>query len=158
MFKRAFRSVSIVVLLSTLAACANMTDFGSPDVYQRSEVQRVGSLEEVTVVRVRNITIQTSGDGSGIVSLITAGASAFLGSQVIGNGNGRYIAGAISGAGAGVIAQRVGAALSRTAGLEIVVRKANGSMLVVTQPDDQRFKPGDQVLLVSSNSGVRVTH
>ena len=152
------RTLFSILLLSTLAACANMTDFGSPDVYQRSDVQRTGSLEVVTVVRVRNITIQTPGDGTGLVSLITAGASAFLGSQVIGNGNGRYIAGAISGAGAGVIAQRVGAALSRTAGLEIVVRKANGSMLVITQHDDQRFKPGDQVLLVTSSSGVRVTH
>jgi outer membrane lipoprotein SlyB len=147
-----------ILILSVLSGCANMTDFGSPDVYQRSDVQRVGSLEEVTVVRVRNITIQTSGDGSGIVSLVAAGASAFLGSQVIGNGNGRYIAAAISGTGAGFIAQHVGAALSRTAGLEIVVRKANGSMLVVTQPDDQRFKPGDAVLLVTSGSGVRVTH
>ncbi|WP_028218915.1 outer membrane lipoprotein [Paraburkholderia oxyphila] len=152
------RILFALVVLYVLSGCANMTDFGSPDVYQRSDVQRVGSIEEVTVMRVRNITIQSSGDSSGLISLVTAGASAFLGSQVIGNGNGRYIAAAVSGAGAGFIAQHVGAALSRTAGLEIVVRKANGSMVVVTQPDDQRFKPGDQVLLVSSSSGVRVTH
>jgi len=73
------RTLFSILLLSTLAACANMTDFGSPDVYQRSDVQRTGSLEVVTVVRVRNITIQTPGDGTGLVSLITAGASAFLG-------------------------------------------------------------------------------
>ena len=147
-----------ILVLSLFAGCANMTDFGSPDIYQRSDVQHVGTLEEVTVMRVRNITIQASGDSSGIAGLVSAGLGAFLGSQVIGNGNGRYIAAAVAGAGTGVVAQRVSAALSRTAGLEIVVRKANGQMLVVTQPDDQRFKPGDQVLLVTGNSGVRVTH
>jgi outer membrane lipoprotein SlyB len=153
-----FRIITLVVLLSMLGGCAGYTDFGSPDVYQRADVQHAGSLEEASVVRVRRITIQTSGDGSGAASLITAGVSAFLGSQVIGNGRGRYVAGALAGAGSGFIDQHVSAALSRTSGLEIVVRKANGAMLVVTQPDDQLFSPGDHVLIVSSNSGIRVTH
>jgi outer membrane lipoprotein SlyB len=38
------------------------------------------------------------------------------------------------------------------------VRKANGAMLMVTQPDDQLFARGDPVLLVDTNSGLRVTH
>jgi outer membrane lipoprotein SlyB len=31
-------------------------------------------------------------------------------------------------------------------------------MLVVNQPDDHFFSPGDPVLLVDTNSGLRVTH
>jgi len=152
------RIITLVVLFSMLAGCAGYTDFGSPDVYQRADAQHAGSLEEATVVRVRRVTIQTLGDGSGATSLITAGVSAFLGSRVIGNGSGRYVAAAVAGAGSGFIAQHVSAALSRTAGLEIVLRKANGAMLVVTQPDDQLFSPGDSVLLVDTNSCLRVTH
>ncbi|MFM0154867.1 hypothetical protein [Paraburkholderia sediminicola] len=48
--------------------------------------------------------------------------------------------------------------LSHHAGLEIVVRTNAGRTLVVAQPDDQKFAPGDHVLLVSTNSGLRVTH
>ncbi|MCP3712297.1 hypothetical protein M3I54_36055 [Paraburkholderia sp. CNPSo 3274] len=146
-----------VVVLSVLSGCAS-TDFGSPDVYQRSDVQRAGTLEQVTVVRVRRITIQVPGNNSGLTSLVSAGLGAFLGSKTIGNGNGRYVAAAMSGAVTGFVAQHVSDALSRTAGLEIVVRKADGSLRVITQPDDQLFSPGDRVLFMDTSSGVRVTH
>ena len=149
--------VSIVVL-SILAGCANMTDFGSPDVYQRADVQRAGTLEPATVVRMRRITIQSGSGNSGFENLVAAGVGAFLGNEVIGNGRGRYIAAAVSGAASTFISQHVSAALSRTSGLEIVVRKTDGSLRVITQPDDQLFAPGDHVLLMDTNSGIRVTH
>jgi outer membrane lipoprotein SlyB len=152
------RAFIAIVVLSILTGCANMTDFGSPDVYQRSDVQRAGTLEPAVVVRVRRITIQAGSGSSGLENLVTAGVGAFLGSQVIGNGRGRYIAAALSGAASNFVAQHVSAALSRTAGLEIVVRKADGSLRVVPQPDDQLFSPGDHVLLVDTSSGLRVTH
>ncbi|PVX85772.1 hypothetical protein [Paraburkholderia unamae] len=151
------RILLALVVLSVLSGCAS-TDFGSPDVYQRSDVQRAGTLEQATVVRVRRITIQVPGNNSGLVNLVTAGIGAFLGSEVIGDGRGRYIAAAMSGAASGFVAQKVGDALSRTAGLEIVVRKGDGSMRVITQPDDQLFSPGNHVLLMDTNSGIRVTH
>ncbi|MEK6295265.1 MAG: hypothetical protein V4793_28550 [Paraburkholderia tropica] len=151
-------SLVFAVAVSALTGCVNLTDFGSPDIYQRSDVQRAGTLEPAVVMRVRRVTIQASSGGSGFENLVVSGVSAFLGSQVIGNGRGRYISGAISGAASGFIAQHVGAALSRTAGLEIVVRKADGSLRVITQPDDQLFSPGDRVLLMDTNSGIRVTH
>lgn len=150
------RMLFSLVALSILAGCANMTDFGSPDVYQRADVQRVGTLEPATVVRVRRITIQSG--SSGFENLVAAGVGAFLGNEVIGNGRGRYIAAAVSGAASTFIAQHVSAALSRTTGLEIVVHKADGSLRVITQPDDQLFAPGDHVLLMDTNSGIRVTH
>ncbi|MGQ7932165.1 outer membrane lipoprotein [Paraburkholderia sp. D1E] len=152
-----FKLIISIVLLSLLTACAG-TDFGSPDTYQRYDVQHAGTLEEGTIVRVRNITIEASSDNSGLTSLLSAGVGAFLGTRTIGNGNGRYIAGAITGAASGFITQKISAVLSHHAGLEIVVRTNAGRMLVVAQPDDQKFAPGDHVLLVSTNSGLRVTH
>ncbi|MFC0403177.1 glycine zipper 2TM domain-containing protein [Paraburkholderia rhizosphaerae] len=146
-----------VLLLSALGACANV-DFGSPNIYQRSDVQHSGTVQHATVVRVRNITIQSSSGNSGLTSLVSAGVGAFLGSRVVGNGNGRYIAAAVGGAGSAFVAQQVSSALSRHAGLEIVVHTDTGRTLVVAQPDDQPFVPGDHVLLVSTSSGMRVTH
>jgi outer membrane lipoprotein SlyB len=152
-----FKYIVSIALLSVLTGCAS-TDFGSPNTYQRYDVGRAGTMEEATVVRVRSVTIEAGSDNSGLTSLISAGVGAFLGTRTIGNGNGRYIAGALAGATSGFITQKVSQVLSHHAGLEIIVRTTAGRTLVVAQPDDQQFAPGDHVLLVSTNSGLRVTH
>ncbi len=152
-----FKIIFSLVLASMLSACAGV-DFGSPNTYQRYDVQRSGTLEEGTVLRTRAITIEASQDNSGLTSLISAGVGAFLGSRTIGNGTGRYIAGALTGAASGFVSQKVSQVLSHHSGLEIIVRTNTGRTLVVAQPDDQQFAPGDHVLLVTTNSGLRVTH
>ncbi|MFL9876471.1 outer membrane lipoprotein [Paraburkholderia megapolitana] len=151
------RLIICILFLACLSGCAT-GDFGSPDVYQRYDVQHASSMEEGTVLRVRSVTIQSSSDSSGVASVLSAAAGAFLGSRVIGNGTGRYIAAAVSGAGTGFVTQQITNVLSRRAGLEIVVRTTAGKLIVVAQPSDQLFNPGDHVLLVSTNSGLRVTH
>ncbi|MBN3785665.1 hypothetical protein [Burkholderia sp. Ac-20353] len=151
-----FKILLSALVLSCLSACASV-DFGSPDIYQRYDVQHAGTIEQGTIVSIRGVTIDNGSDNSGLSSLLTAGVSAFLGSRTIGGGNGRYIAGAIAGASAGFITQKVSAVLQRHAGVEIVVRTVAGRVLVVVQTDDQRFTAGDRVMLVSSNSGLRVT-
>lgn len=152
-----FKIIISLVFASMLSACAGV-DFGSPNTYQRYDVQRAGTLEEGTVLRTRAITIEASQENSGLTSLISAGVGAFLGSRTIGNGTGRYIAGALSGAASGFVTQKVSQVLSHRSGLEIIVRTNTGRNVVVAQPDDQQFAPGDHVLLVSTNSGLRVTH
>ncbi|MEX3935717.1 hypothetical protein AB4Y32_28615 [Paraburkholderia phymatum] len=152
-----FKSIVSLVLASMLSACAGV-DFGSPNTYQRYDVQRSGTLEEGTVVRTRAITIEATQENSGLTSLISAGVGAFLGSRTIGNGTGRYIAGALTGAASGFVTQKVSQVLSHHSGLEIIVRTNTGRNVVVAQPDDQPFAPGDHVLLITTNSGLRVTH
>ncbi|SDR54581.1 outer membrane lipoprotein SlyB [Paraburkholderia fungorum] len=152
-----FKIIVSLVLASMLSACAGV-DFGSPNTYQRYDVQRAGTVEEGTVIRTRAITIEASQDNSGLTSLISAGVGAFLGSRTIGNGSGRYIAGALSGAATGFVTQKVSQVLSQHSGLEIIVRRSSGGNVVIAQPDDQQFAPGEHVLLVSTNSGLRVTH
>jgi outer membrane lipoprotein SlyB len=146
-----------ILLLCALSACANV-DFGSPNTYQRADVQHTGTVQQATVVRVRSITIQSSSGNPALTSLVSAGVGAFLSSRVVGNGSGRYIAAAVGGAGSGFVGQAISSTLSRHAGLEIVVHTDAGRTLVVSQPDDQLFAPGERVLLVSAGSGVRVTH
>ncbi|MGF6851128.1 glycine zipper 2TM domain-containing protein [Paraburkholderia sp. CI3] len=152
-----FKIITSLLVASVLSACASV-DFGSPNTYQRYDVQRAGTVEEATVVRTRAITIEAGSDNSGLTSLISAGVGAFLGSQTIGNGTGRYIAGALTGAASGFVSQKVSQALSQRPGIEIIVRKSSGANVVVAQPDDQHFIPGEHVLLVSTSSGLRVTH
>jgi outer membrane lipoprotein SlyB len=152
-----FKLLLSTLLLSILTGCAS-ADFGSPNTYQRYDVQRIGHMEAATIIRVRPITIESNSDSSGLTSIVSAAASAFLGSQIIGNGRGRYISGALSGAAAGVISQRVSVAMSRHSGIEVSLRRANGQTVVVSQVDDQHFAPGEHVYLISSDSGYRITH
>jgi outer membrane lipoprotein SlyB len=152
-----FKLLCTVFLLSALTGCTT-ADFGSPNTYQRYDVQRIGQYEQATILRVRPITIESNSDSSGISSIVSAAAGAFLGSQVIGNGRGRYIAGALSGSASGLIAQRVSSVMSRHSGVEVFLRRANGQTVVVTQVDDQQFAPGEQVFLLSNGSGCRITH
>ncbi|MDR5826048.1 glycine zipper 2TM domain-containing protein [Caballeronia sp. LZ043] len=152
-----FKLLSSILLLVILTGCAS-ADFGSPNTYQRYDVQRIGQYEQATILRVRPIAIENSSDSSSISSIVSAAAGAFLGSQVIGNGRGRYVAGALSGSVSGLVAQRVSAVMARHSGVEVFLRRTNGSTVVVTQVDDQQFVPGQQVFLVSSGSGYRITH
>ena len=152
-----FKIISGLIFVCILSACAS-ADFGSPNTYQRYDVQRIGQFEQATILRVRPITIESDSGSSSIASIVSAAAGAFLGSQVIGNGSGRYVAGALSGSVSGLVAQRVSAVMSRHSGVEVFLRRANGETVVVTQVDDQLFVADQQVFLVSNGSGYRITH
>ena len=152
-----FKLLLSALLLTVLTGCAS-ADFGSPNTYQRYDVQRIGQMEQATIIRVRPINIESSSDSSGLTSIVSAAASAFLGSHIIGNGRGRYIFGALSGSAAGFISQHVSIAMSRHSGVEVFLRRANGTTVVVSQVDDQQFAPAEHVYLVSSGSGYRITH
>ena len=152
-----FKALLSLFVISILTGCAS-ADFGSPNTYQRYDVQRIGQMEQATVIRVRAITIESNSDSSGLSSIVSSVAGAFLGSQVIGNGRGRYISGALSGSATGVIAQRVSSMMSHRSGLEVFLLRGNGQTVVVSQVDDQQFVPGEHVYLVNSGSRYRITH
>ncbi|CAG9185747.1 outer membrane lipoprotein [Cupriavidus pampae] len=156
MFKR-FASLLLASIIFT--GCAAQQT--SPNSYRSSEALRTGSAEVVTVVRLRQVTIVDS-DGyssanSGVPAIVGALVGGVLGARVIGGGNGRYVAGAMSGTVSAVLAQGVASQLNRRAGVEVIVRKENGTQITVTQDADQQFVTGQQLYLVSSGSGYRLT-
>ncbi|SOY77553.1 Outer membrane lipoprotein SlyB [Cupriavidus taiwanensis] len=133
----------------------------SPNTYRGSEALRPGTAEAVTVVRVRPVTIADS-DGlmsanTGVPGVLGAVVGAVLGARVIGNGNGRYLAGALSGTVSAVIAQTAANHLSRRSGVEVIVRTDSGRQIVVTQDADQQFVTGERLYLVSGAGGSRLT-
>lgn len=154
MFKHFFLFVAIVSLFT---GCAVQS---SSNVYRGSDAMRAGSAEQVTVVRVRNVTI--AGDSmlsasSGVPAILSTLVGAVLGARVIGNGDGRYIAGALSGTAAGVIGQVTATHLSQRDGVEVIVRTDSGRQIVVAQGSEQQFVTGERLFLVSSGSGYRLT-
>jgi len=156
MFKRI---VSLFLCSVIFTGCAVQQT--SPNAYRSSEALRTGAVEVVTVVRVRQVTIVDS-DGytsanSGVPGIVGAVVGGLLGARVIGGGNGRYIAGAMSGTVSAVAAQAVASRMNRREGLEVIVRKENGSQIAVTQDADQQFVSGQQLYLVASGGGYRLT-
>lgn len=154
MFKRYFL---LFAFISAISGCAAQA---SPNVYRGSDAMRAGSAEQVTVVRVRNVTI--AGDSmlsakSGVPAILSTLVGAVLGASVIGNGDGRYIAGALSGTAAGVIGQVAATHLSQRDGVEVIVRTDSGRQLVVAQGADQQFVVGERLYLASSSGGYRLT-
>ncbi|CAG9180462.1 hypothetical protein LMG23992_04248 [Cupriavidus laharis] len=154
MIKRFFLFVAIVSLFTGCAAQS------SPNTYRGSDAMRTGSVEQVTVLRVRNVVI--AGDSmlsasSGVPAILSTLVGAVLGARVIGNGDGRYIAGALSGTAAGVVGQLTATHLSQRDGVEVIVRTDNGRQLVVTQGSEQQFVSGERLYLVSSGSNYRLT-
>lgn len=158
MFKSIFSAV-LVAFCVLASGCALQQS--SPDVYRGMEVMRRGDAEQVTVVRIRHVTI-TGDDGylsasSGMPGIIGAGISAFLGGRSIGNGNGRYVAGAVSGAVGGVITQQVSQVLNKRPGVEVIVRTDSGRTLVITQDAAQQFVAGERLYMLTSATGYRLT-
>jgi outer membrane lipoprotein SlyB len=150
------RLIASFIFLSFLATGCAVQDFGSPNVYQRQQVQHAGAIADATVVHVRPITIQSQ-PNSVVPTALSAVAGAFLGSR-LGHGNGSIVAAAAGGIGSALVAHHVVAAGSHHAGLEIVVQLKDGHRLAIVQPDDQQFAVGDHVLLVGSGNELRVTH
>ncbi|HVI89404.1 MAG TPA: hypothetical protein VM659_13955 [Dongiaceae bacterium] len=155
-----FKRFSLLLLACALfSGCAAQQT--SPNVYRGNEALRTGTVEQVTVMRVRSVTI-TGNDGfvstsSGMPGAIGAVVGALLGGSSIGSGNGRYIAGALSGTVSAVVAQVASDRLSRRDGVEVIVRTDSGRQLVVTQDADQHFVSGERLFLVSASNGYRLT-
>jgi outer membrane lipoprotein SlyB len=154
--------VIVVSAITLLAGCA--VEHTSSNYYRGTDALSRSEVEGGSVVRVRLITIEGSvtpslGLTSNLAGIAGAIAGAALGSQIIGNGRGRYVAASVTGPIAGLVAQQAAMTVSNPvrSGLEIVVRTDSGRVLAVTQDADQRFALGDRVLIVSGSGGMRVT-
>jgi len=156
MFKRI---ASLFLCCVIFTGCAAQQT--SPNAYRSSDAMRAGSAETVTVIRVRPVTIVDNeglvSANSGIPGVLGAIVGGVLGARVIGNGNGRYLAGAMSGTVTAVIAQAASSHLSRRNGVEVIVRTDGGRQVTVTQDADQQFVNGERLYLVSAGSGYRLT-
>jgi outer membrane lipoprotein SlyB len=157
MFNDRFNIISSLALVASLTGCA-AGDFGSPNVYQPYEVARAGSLESCTVLRTRPVLIDANPSDSGLGAAVGATTGVLLGAQVRGHRHDRSLVELVLGVAGGMIGQSIAVVSSRRDGLEIAARMADGRVLVVVQPADQAFMPGEQAYLVSSYSGLCITH
>ena len=143
--KRGLVLLAVVALL--FSGCVSSR---SGKVYSRNEARKVQTVTGGVVESVRNVTIEGTKTPVGTVAGSVVGG--VLGSTV-GSGSGRTVAtviGALAGAAAGTAAEE---GITQKPGLEIVVKKDDGTTIVVVQEADVVFTPGERVRIITASGG-----
>ena len=147
------RLAAIAIGALLLGGCA-YNNAGSRD-YRGYEVRGEQSVRFGVVESVRDVKINPRETGVGTAGGATLGAIA--GSNV-GGGNGQ-IAGAIGGAIlGGIIGQNVEKSANERPGVEVTVLLDSGKYIAVVQEQDESFRAGDRVRILSGRGATRVTH
>lgn len=140
-FMRAF--AVLAVLGGGLAACApanTNTTYGS------AAIGRTASVTHGTILSMRDIQISGSGPGVGTAAGAAAGG---LAGSFIGGGTRSNILGALGGALVGGLAgTAVQNQATRGTATEFIIREENGGTIAVVQTNEERFVPGERVILI----------
>jgi outer membrane lipoprotein SlyB len=145
------KTLSAAAALAVLAACTTT----SPDVVQRGDAQRLSTVQDATVLSVRNVTVDGSQSGAG-------GATGAVLGGVAGStrSSGREqaaiaVVGAVAGA---VIGNAIERGATREDAVEILLQMRNGERRAIVQAKaGETFNPGDPVVLVTTGGKTRVT-
>lgn len=149
------RLLVITLAGMTLAGCANTSSL-SGDVYSASEAKQVRTVTYGTIVSLRPVQIQAGDENGAIGAIGGAVLGGFLG-NTIGGGTGRSLATAAGAVAGGVAGQSVQGAMNRVQGVELEIRRDDGTTIMVVQRQgDTRFSVGQRVALSGSGQNVTV--
>ena len=146
-------TTAALTILFIVSGCSTSTK----DVYDASDVGRVISTSEATVIASRTVKITEQPHGYGPAGGAAAGAAA--GGLTIGRGSGSGLAallGGLIGAGAGYLAEK---SARSGDGIEYVLRTQDGRIQTVVQnrgPSEQPIPPGTPVLVELGGAYTRV--
>ena len=146
-----FKTLIAAAAVATLAACTTT----SPDVVQRGDAQRLSTVQDATVLSVRNVTVdgtQTgAGGATGAVLGGIAGSSRSSGAESAAIG----VVGAVAGA---VIGNAIERGATKEDAVEILLQMKTGERRAIVQAKaGESFNPGDAVILVTTGGKTRVT-
>ncbi|ANI13812.1 hypothetical protein A9C11_07320 [Pseudomonas citronellolis] len=153
---KASRSLLLAAFVGSalvLSGCASNLSGSS---YSRADARAVQSVRMGTIESLR--AVQIEGTRTPIGTLAGAAVGGIAGSG-IGGGRGAAIATVLGGVAGGAAGSAVEEGLTRTQGVEIVVREDDGMSRAYVQAVDagQRFRVGDRVRIMSVNGASRVT-
>lgn len=143
-------TIALGLLLSLgLAGCAN-TDELSGSVYTAEQAKEARSISYGTIVSSRPVKIQ--GDNQGIIGTIGGGVIGGIAGSAIGDGTGQAIASAIGSVAGAVLGSKIEEKASQVNALELVIRKDDGSEIVVVQKAETGLIPGARVRIVGGST------
>ncbi|CAJ0991729.1 glycine zipper 2TM domain-containing protein [Pantoea sp. Nvir] len=148
--------VAATVVGITLVGCANTSNL-SGDAYSASAAKQIQSVSYGTLISVRPVNIHGNDDNNLIGTIGGAVLGGFLG-NTIGSGTGRSLAtagGAIAG---GLAGQGVQGTINKTNGVELEIRKDDGTtIMVVQQQAANRYSVGQRVALALNGTQLTVS-
>ncbi|CAO96836.1 Outer membrane lipoprotein [Erwinia tasmaniensis Et1/99] len=140
----------------TLAGCVNDNSL-SGDVYSASEAKQIQRVTYGTLVSVRPVQIQGDDNTNVIGAIGGAVLGGFLG-NTIGGGAGRSLATAAGAVAGGVAGQGVQSSMNKSQGVELEIRRDDGSTIAVVQKQAaSRYSVGQRVAMTSNGSQVTVS-
>jgi outer membrane lipoprotein SlyB len=142
-----------VVLAGVLAGCAYPQQ--SSSVYHYYQTQNEQVVRTGTVESVRNVNIVNPESGVGAMSGAALGGLAGSGA---GSGNGQAAMAIIGALAGGLIGQHAEQGANTNNAFEISVKLDTGELVAITQANDEMFRPGERVRLLSNGATTRVTH
>lgn len=144
------------ITVATLSGCANNNTL-SGDTFSSSQAGQAQSVTYGTLVSVRPVTIQ-GGDGNNIAGAVGgAVVGGFLG-NTIGGGTGRRLGTAAGSVAGGVVGQQVQSMMNRSSGVELEVRRDNGTTFLVVQAQGvTQFHAGQRVTIATNGNTVTIT-
>lgn len=149
-----FLTVAIAALL--LNGCATNNTL-SADTFSASQAKQIQTVTFGTLTSVRPVTIQ-GGDNNNIIGTLSGAVIGGLLGSTIGGGSGRNLGAAAGAVAGGVVGQGVQSMMSRSEGVELEIRRDDGSSIVVVQKQGPtQFRVGQRVMIASSSSGVTVS-
>ncbi|MEI7256397.1 glycine zipper 2TM domain-containing protein [Dickeya dadantii] len=140
----------------TLAGCANTSTL-SGDVYSASEAKQVQTVTYGTVVSTRPVQIQ-AGEDSNVIGTLGGAVLGGLVGNTVGRGTGRNLATAAGAVAGGVAGNSIEGAVNRVQGVELEIRKDDGSTIMVVQKQgDTKFYAGQRVAMASNGRSINVS-
>lgn len=148
----------LVVALAgvTLAGCVNDNSL-SGDVYSASEAKQIQSVTYGTLVSVRPVQIQGDDNTNIIGAIGGAVLGGFLG-NTIGGGAGKSLATAAGAVAGGVAGQGVQSSMNKSQGVELEIRRDDGSTIAVVQKQAaSRYAAGQRVAMTTNGREITVS-
>jgi outer membrane lipoprotein SlyB len=144
------KTLIAVAALAVLAACTTT----SPDVVQRGDAQRLATVQDATVLSVRDVVVDGTQSGAGGAPRGGGGGGGGArrsgGREAVAIG----VVGAVAGA---VIGNAIERGATKESAVEILLQMRNGDRRAVVQAKaSETFNPGDAVILVTTGGKTRV--
>lgn len=147
---------TLLVIAACLSGCAgNRTSSG--DTFTAAQARQVHTVTYGTLTSVRPITIQ-GGTGENVAGTIGGGViGGFLG-NTIGGGSGGRLATAAGAVGGAAVGSGIQSAANRSAGVELEIRRDDGSTIIVAQAlGTSQFAVGQRVAIATSGTTTTVS-
>jgi outer membrane lipoprotein SlyB len=141
-----------IAAFALISGCAS-TSSGS--VYSGGQTRQEQTVRMGVVESVRQVTIEGSKSGIGVVA---GGAVGGVAGSNVGGGKGSTIGSILGAVAGGLAGNAIEQETTKKQGLEITVRLDNGQLRAITQEADESFRPGERVRLLSGGGVTRVTH